>query len=64
MNKVDGTEDKARKLQSLYVGSRCLLQNQSGNDPRWDRSEIIIEVLLHDQFMMRIDISQDDNVNH
>ena len=25
---------KARKLRPLYVGSRCLLQNQSGNHPQ------------------------------
>ena len=32
-------EQKPRKLRHLYVGIRCLLQNQSGTHPhKWDRS--------------------------
>ena len=50
---------RARDLRPLYVGSRCLLQNQSGTHPRkWDRSGVIIEVLPHDQYVVRVDGSR------
>ena len=53
MDELDGTEHKARKLQSLYDGSRCLQQNQNSTHPRkWDRSGVVIP---HDQFFVRID---------
>ena len=57
LDKVDGAEHKARKLRPLYVGSRWLLQNQSGTDPhKWNRSGVVIKVL--DQFLVRIDCSR------
>ena len=47
---------RARDSRPLYVGSRCLLQNQSGTHPRkWDRSGVVMEVLPHDQFVVQID---------
>ena len=47
---------RARDLRPLYVGSRRLLQNQSGTHPRkWDKSRVVMEVLPHDQFVVRID---------
>ena len=47
---------RTNELRPLYVGSRCLLQNQSGTRPRkWHRSVVVIEMLPHDQFVVRID---------
>ena len=47
---------RARDLRPLYVGSRCLLQNKSGTHPRkWDRSGVVMEVLPHDQYVVRVD---------
>ena len=45
---------KARKLRPLYVGSRCLLQNQSSTHP-CNRNWVVIEVLPHNQLVVRID---------
>ena len=56
---AEAINHKARKLRPLYVGSRCLLQNQGGAHPRkWDRSGVVMEVLPHDQFVVRIDGSR------
>ena len=56
---LNGTEHKARKVRPLYVGSRYLLQKQSGTHPRkWDRSGVVMEVLPDDQFVVRIDGSR------
>jgi len=50
---------RARDLQPLYVGSWCLLQNQSGTHPhKWDRSGVVMEVLPHDNFVVQIDGSR------
>ena len=56
MDELNGSEHKARKLRPLYVGSRCLLQNQSSIHPgKWVKSGVVMEVLPHDQFVVRID---------
>ena len=53
---TEATNNNARKMQHLFVGSKCLQQNQGGAHPRkCDRSEIVMEVLPHDQFVVRID---------
>ena len=39
----ESLNQRARDLRPLYVGSRCLLQNQSGTHPRkWDRSGVVM----------------------
>ena len=41
---AEAINHKARKLQPLYVGNWCLLQNQSGKHQRkWDRSGVVIK---------------------
>ena len=80
MDELEGTEHKASKLRPLYIGSKCLLQNQSGSRPRkWGRIGVVMKVLPFDQFLVRIDglrrltrrsrrfiefVSQEDNVSH
>ena len=51
MDELDGTKHKARKLRPLFVGSRCLLQNQSGTHPR---KRVVMEVLPNDLFQVKI----------
>ena len=47
---------KSRKLRPLYISSRCLLQNYNSNHLcKLDRSGVVMKVLLHDQFVVRID---------
>ena len=46
----------SRSLSPLVIGQKCLVQNQAGNCPRrWDRSGIVMEVLEHDQYRMKVD---------
>ena len=48
-----------RDLHPLNIGSRCLVQNQNGVHPRkWDRSGVVMEILPHDQYTVRIDGSR------
>ena len=43
-------------MRSLYVWSRCLLQNQSSTYLRkWDRRGVVTEVVPHEQLVFRID---------
>lgn len=45
-----------RHLPPLSPGNRVFLQNQHGNFPKaWDRSGVIVEVLPHDQYRVRVD---------
>ena len=49
-------DEHARVLPPLKVGDRCLMQNQTGNNPKkWDRSGTITEVLPHDQYTVKVD---------
>ena len=45
-----------RPLPPLKVGDTVFVQNQSGNHPRrFERTGIIVEVLQHDQYQVRMD---------
>ena len=46
----------AQKLEKLSIGDRCLVQNQTGNNPkRWDRTGVIMDIGQHDQYSIKID---------
>ena len=47
--------NNSRYIPPLKVGEWCLVQNQKGNRPlKWDRSGVVVEVLPHDQYAVRI----------
>ena len=51
--KIGETLDQGRPL---YVGSRYLVQNQSGVNPKkWNRSGVVMKILPHNQFITRVD---------
>ena len=46
----------ARDLPPLVPGSRCFLQNQTGNaKKKWHRTGIVIEVQPHDKYVIKVD---------
>ena len=48
--------EHTRDLPELPVGSQVRVQNQAGNKPkRWDRTGLIVEVLPHQQYKVRMD---------
>ena len=52
--------EHTRDLPVLPVGTLVSVQNQAGNKPkRWDRSGLIVEVLPHLQYKVRMDGSGD-----
>ena len=62
--------EHTRDLPELPVGSHVSVQNQQGNKPkRWDCSGLIVDVLPHQQYRVRMDGSGDisaeegDNAN-
>lgn len=45
----------SRPLRPLSVGERVFLQNQTGPSPnKWDRSGLIVEVLNHNQYRVKV----------
>ena len=54
---AEAIDHEAGKLQPLYVGSRCLLQN---HPLKLDRSGVVIEKLQHYQFVVRILMAHGD----
>ena len=47
---------RAKKLPQLEVGNKCFVQNQNGRNPlKWERSGTVVEVLPHNQYMIKID---------
>ena len=45
-----------RLLPPLQVGDRCFIQNQTGSKPkRWDKSGLVLEVLNHNQYKLKVD---------
>ena len=57
--KVESLDFGARKLQPLQVQDHVYIQYQSGNKPlQWDKSEVIIEVLPFDSYLVRVDESR------
>ena len=47
---------RSRELPPLKTGDKCFVQNQNGNYPRkWDRSGIVVQVLPHDKYRIKID---------
>ena len=46
----------SRPLRPLLVGERVFIQNQRGTNPnKWDKSGTIVEVLEHDQYLVKVD---------
>lgn len=46
----------SRELPPLCMGQRVAVQNQSGNQPtRWDRRGIVVEILPHHQYKIKLD---------
>ena len=49
----------ARELPPLLVGDDVMIQNQRGNYPRrWDKRGVVVEVLDHDQYQVRVEGSR------
>ena len=52
----EGHNEHSKTLRPLRVGQRCFVQNQEGNYPkRWDCSGLVVEVLPHNQYTLKID---------
>ena len=52
--------EHTRELPELPIGSLVRVQNQSGNKPkRWDRTGLVVDVLPHQQYKVRMDGSGD-----
>ena len=48
--------EHVRKLPDLKIGDHVYVQNQNGNNPRrWERTGLIVEVLQHDQYRVKVD---------
>ena len=51
----------ANQLPPLSVGDSVFIQNQTGNYPmKWDRRGTVVEVMGHDQYMVKVDGSQEE----
>ena len=49
----------ARKLPPLLIGDDVMIQNQRGNNlRRWDKMGVVVEVLDHDQYQVRVEGSR------
>ena len=47
---------RTKSLQPLRVGNRCFIQNQTGQHKRrWDRCGLVVEVLPHDKYVIKVD---------
>lgn len=45
-----------RPLRPLLIGEHVFLQNQQGTHPtKWDRSGVVVEILGHDQYCVKVD---------
>ena len=48
--------ERTKSLLPLRVGDRCFIQNQVGpHKRRWDRSGLVVEVLPHKQYRVKVD---------
>jgi hypothetical protein len=48
--------EHAKTLTPLVVGEKCFIQNQTGKDPqKWHRTGMVVEVLQHDQYLIKVD---------
>ena len=46
----------AKHLAPLNLGDQCFVQNQHGRYPlKWERSGVVVEVLPHDRYVIKID---------
>jgi hypothetical protein len=56
LRKEESLEIATRSLAPLTVGQLVMVQNQTGQHKlKWDKSGVVCEVLLHDQYMIRMD---------
>ena len=47
---------KVKSLPPLAVGTRVLVQNQTGlHRNRWDRSGVVVEAKPHSQYLVKVD---------
>ena len=54
-----------RHIPPLRVGDHLRLQNQIGPNPRkWDKTERVVEVKQHDQYVVRVDGSGTVSYTH
>ncbi len=52
----ESLKEHSRPLAPLAAGDRCYIQNQAGNKPkRWDRSGIVVDVIGHDSYTIKVD---------
>ena len=52
----ESLKEHSRPLPPLSAGDWCYIQNQTGNHPnRWDRSGVIVDVLGHDSYLVKVD---------
>ena len=52
--------EHTKDLPELQIGAQVRVQNQSGNKPkRWDRTGLVVDVLPHQQYKVRMDGSGD-----
>jgi hypothetical protein len=48
--------EHAKRLRALDIGDKCFIQNQHGpHKRRWDRSGVVVEVLPHNQYTVKVD---------
>ena len=53
---AEATNQKTRELRPLFVGSRCLLQDQGvAHTRKWNSCGVGMDVIPHDKFVVRID---------
>ena len=56
MRAAERWSEHTRKLPPLITGNHVRIQNQTGPHPtKWDKTGIVIEVLQHDQYRIKID---------
>ena len=54
--KAENLEHGAKLLKDLKIGNHVYIQEQHGTSPRkWSKSGVVVEVLGHDSFMVKID---------
>jgi len=55
----EALKQHTRPCRPLKTGERVFIQNQTGpNRLKWDKSGIVVEALLHDQYLVRVDGSR------
>ena len=53
---VERYNQRTKELRPLHVGDRCFIQNQEGvRRKKWDRSGLVVDVLEHDKYLIKID---------